>query len=838
MSEITGDVPRAHTVATGEAGQLSQEQIEHILSLLKPQLSSSTGNPSSSSAPSGKKSLTLTPEFDTWILDSGATNHMTNSSLSFITYQPISTHNKVKVADGNFVSIADQGHIKLSIKLTLKSVVHVPKIACNLLSIPKLTTESNCAVIFNSTHCLIQDLSSGEVIGSARMKEGLYYLEVAPLCDEKVQGMTCKRSSSLRSKIMLLHCRLGHPSFQYIKYLFPRLFWKISVSDLQCDSCQLAKNNHSTFIPKTYRPSRPFYLIHSDVWGPSKISTLTGKRWFVTFIDDHTRMCWLYLLKHKSEVSLVFQNFYHMISTQFQTQIAVLHTDNGTEFFNSDLNMFLTSKGIIHQSSCRDTPQQNGVAERKNRHLLEVTRALMFSSNIPKYLWGHALLTAAYLINRVPSKVLKFKTPLQVFQTSFPYSRITSDLPLKIFGCTCFVLTPPQFRSKLDPRSEKCIFVGYSPTQKGYKCFNPITKRLFVSMNVVFWENQPFYPKISLQGERLPISEGNFWEIDQTLPVILPNINFQLRNPGDNEETKILPRTECELQEKVAAEITNPGLQVYTRRKPIQVQRAPESASLPPSPPQSPGNEGPTPSAPSIPTIDLSDSPGITHSDLPIALRKGTRTCTRYPLSNYLSYAKLSTPHKTFVSRVSNLFVPKTIREALEDTNWSAAVNEEMRALISNGTWKIVTLPKGSDAEGIDQVKAKLAAEFEVKDLGILKYFLGMEFARSTNGLVVNQRKYILDLLRDTGLTGCKPAETPMEANEKLRQSTGEEVKDKERYQRLVGRLIYLTHTRPDIAFAVSVVNQFMHAPEPIHFEAVYRIIRYLKGSPGKGLFF
>ncbi|CAN1129341.1 Retrovirus-related Pol polyprotein from transposon TNT 1-94, partial [Linum perenne] len=397
--------------------------------------------------------------------------------------------------------------------LTLKSVLHVPKIACNLLSIPKLTTESNCAVIFNSTHCLIQDLSSGEVIGSARMKEGLYYLEVAPLCDEKVQGMTCKRSSSLRSKIMLLHSRLGHPSFQYLKYLFPRLFWKISVSDLQCDSCQLAKNNHSTFIPKTYRPSRPFYLIHSDVWGPSKISTLTGKRWFVTFIDDHTRMCWLYLLKHKSEVSLVFQNFYHMISTQFQTQIAVLRTDNGTEFFNSDLNMFLTSKGIIHQSSCRDTPQQNGVAERKNRHLLEVTRALMFSSNIPKYLWGHALLTAAYLINRVPSKVLKFKTPLQVFQTSFPYSRITSDLPLKIFGCTCFVLTPPQFHSKLDPRSEKCIFVGYSPTQKGYKCFNPITKRLFVSMNVVFWKISLSIPKFLFRGRDCLFQKETFGKL-------------------------------------------------------------------------------------------------------------------------------------------------------------------------------------------------------------------------------------------------------------------------------------------------------------------------------------
>ncbi|GMP41435.1 hypothetical protein CsSME_00011533 [Camellia sinensis var. sinensis] len=113
-----------------------------------------------------------------------------------------------------------------------------------------------------------------------------------------------------------------------------------------------------------------------------------------------------------------------------------------------------------------------------------------------------------------------------------------------------------------------------------------------------------------------------------------------------------------------------------------------------------------------------------------------------------------------------------------------------------------------------------------------------MEFARSKEGIFVNQRKYVLDLLGETGMLGCKMVETPIEPNLKLQAAKAEEVKEREQYQRLVGKLIYLSHTRPDIAFAVSMVSQFMHSPGAEHFEAVYKILRYLKGTPGRGLLF
>jgi len=139
----------------------------------------------------------------------------------------------------------------------------------------------------------------------------------------------------------------------------------------------------------------------------------------------------------------------------------------------------------------------------------------------------------------------------------------------------------------------------------------------------------------------------------------------------------------------------------------------------------------------------------------------------------------------------------------------------------------------GDDTVEMAGVKEKLAVDFEIKDLGSMRYLV----ARSKKGIVVSQQKYILDLLKETGMSGCRPADTPMDPNVKLWEKGSVPV-DTGRYQRLVGKLIYLSHTRPDIAFSVSVVSQFMHFPFEEHLEAVYRILRYLKGNPGKGLFF
>ncbi|GJZ75487.1 putative RNA-directed DNA polymerase [Tanacetum coccineum] len=144
----------------------------------------------------------------------------------------------------------------------------------------------------------------------------------------------------------------------------------------------------------------------------------------------------------------------------------------------------------------------------------------------------------------------------------------------------------------------------------------------------------------------------------------------------------------------------------------------------------------------------------------------------------------------------------------------------------------------GDDKEEITKLKKYLFTEFEMKDLGRLKYFLGIEVLRSKQGIFMCQKRYILDLLAETGIIDCKPANTPMIVNQKLYMEEKAELADKGRYQRMVGKLIYLSHTRPDIAYAMGVVSHFMHQPQKNHMKAVMRILRYLKGTTGHGVLF
>ncbi|KAL0536094.1 hypothetical protein IC582_025026 [Cucumis melo] len=310
-----------------------------------------------------------------------------------------------------------------------------------------------------------------------------------------------------------------------MQYLFLHLFSKLDVSFLSCDVCIRAKQHRVTFPSQPYKPTQPFTLIHSDVWGPSKVTTSSGKRWFVTFIDNHTRLTWVYLITDKFEVPSIFQNFYHTIKTQFHTKIAIFRSDNGREFQNHNFSEFLASKGIVHQTSCAYTPQQNGVAERKNRHLVEVARSLMLSTSLPSYLWGDAILTAAHLINRMPSRILHLQTPLDCLKESYPSTRHVSEVPLRVFGCTAYVHNFGPNQTKFTPQAQACVFVGYPLDQRGYKCFHPPSRKYFVTMDITFCENRPYFPVSHLQGEGVSEESNNTFEFVEPTPITVSDID-------------------------------------------------------------------------------------------------------------------------------------------------------------------------------------------------------------------------------------------------------------------------------------------------------------------------
>ncbi|CAL8991733.1 unnamed protein product, partial [Prunus brigantina] len=352
-----------------------------------------------------------------------------------------------------------------------------------------------------------------------------------------------------------------------------------------------------------------------------------------------------------------------MVLTQYNKQIQVLRSDNGKEYVNVVLQTFLTAHGIIHQTTCPYTPQQNGVAERKNRHLLNVVRALLLEAHTPLSYWGEALVSAAYLINRVPSRTVEFQTPHHLLTSLISAPHSPNLLP-HVFGCS-------------------------------------------------------------------------------------------------------------------------------------------------------------------------------------------------------------------FVCQLSSVRIPNSMQEALSDQNWQAAMEEELRSLKKNNTWKIVDLPAGKKPVGcrwiftvkyladgtIDRYKARLVAkgysqkygvdytetfapvakintvrvllslaanldwplhQFDVKNAFLhgelteevymdlppgYSYFLGIEVSRCKSGIFLSQRKYTLDLLQETGMSACQPVETPLEEGLKLGIDLNQVPADKGRYQRLVGRLMYLAHTRPDLAHVLGVVR-------------------------------
>jgi hypothetical protein len=963
---------RAHTTTVHTPQpQYSQAQVDHILKEYAQRLSQKDA--SCSLANTGNFGFALnTPNRDccesSWIIDSGSTDHMTHESSNFSSYNTHPSKRCVKTANGSSSAVSGVGSLPLTSSISLSTVLHVPHLSGKLLSISQITKELKCSVTFFDTHCVFQDLLTGTMIGLGRERDGLYYLDLNWHAKEDTgQVHQVVGSSTSEAQIWLWHRRLGHPSFRYLLKLFPSLFLKNNVSSFHCDSCLLAKHHRTSFHPSFNKSSVPFSIIHSDVWGPSRVTNRSNTKWFVSFIDDCTRVSWVYLLKEKSEVISIFQSFHQMILTQFNTRVQVLRSDNGGEYFKKELSAYFHAYGIIHQTSCVDTPQQNGVAERKNRHLLEVARSLMFAMNVPKSFWGDAVLTAAYLINRMPSKVLQFQTPLQSLSKTHSLPTLL-QIPPKVFGCVCYVHIHKQHRSKLDPRAQKCIFLGYSTTQKGYKCYHPPSTKILVSMDVTFLEDQAYFSggdlEHSLQGENLQ-SEEKSWNVLPTLE--LNSVPSSVPSSGPALDSR----------EQASLDQSNDQLVVPVTGNPEIV------SSLEPTTP-----------------VDSH----VDDSNMPIALRKSTRTCPsiyRYPISNYVSSHRLSPSCKAFANQLSSVSIPKNLQEALNNPRWKAAMVEEMEALQKNSTWKLVELPKdkktvgckwvftvkhkadgsierfkarlvakgytqtygidyqetfapvakintirvllslaanlewplqqfdvknaflhgdleeevymdfppgfstssesgkicrlrkslyglkqsprawfgrfthsmrrygyhqsqsdhtlflkhsnegkitalivyvddivvtGNDIMEMGKLKTYLAKEFEIKDLGNLRYFLGIEVARSKEGIFVSQRKYVLDLLVETGMLACKPIDTPIEQNHRLGEDVDDTPVDRERYQKLVGKLIYLSHTRPDIAFAVSVVSQFMHAPCEKHMEAVYRILRYLKSAPGKGL--
>jgi Reverse transcriptase (RNA-dependent DNA polymerase)/Integrase core domain/gag-polypeptide of LTR copia-type len=938
--------------------QMSQlnRQMHALLNAQTPQVGGSITGSTAMTNLSGNTLTFFTKSNSNIVVDSGATDHMFSSNR-MLNQTVDNDYSYVTVANGTKVPTNSKGKTKIFSK-DINAIV-VPELKANLLSVSKWTNECNCNVLFTPQKVIFQERTTGRTIGEGRQVNGLYVIT------SNFSGLVTTGS---KVDPKLWQKRLGHPS--------DKILYKLNRSLIHdsnnCDCCHFAKQHRLPFSEHLNKTNDIFDLVHSYTWGNAPVVSREGFRYFVTFIDDKSRTTWLYLLKSKREVISVFKEFYNMVRTQFNKAIKILRTDNGTEYTNHEFQNNLRELGIIHQTTCPRTPQQNGFAERKNRHLLEVTRSLLFSGNLPKLFWADAILASCYLINRLPSKILDYKSPLEIV-----YKRDINLSHLRCFGCICYLHV--QNSNKLDPRSKKCVFIGYSSLKKGYKVFDPSTNSVHFSRDVTFAENQVYY---SEQGEDYrhysdlspipyPCDADQAQNLDQLGPSFRPSdleranmpsslevhINSESHRESSAQETHNENDTEVDAAELGPLENTDANRErQMVRRSTRQAQKSSR----------------------------LNDF--ITYSTL-------------HPIQTQIHYKNISQKHYSFLTAMNDHTEPTNFFEAQTKKVWVDAMNDELGALAKNQTWELVQLPQGkqavgckwiyktkfnsdgsverykarlvargftqtygidyketfasvtkmntvrtvmsvavncdwplfqmdvknaflqgeleeevymelppglqvdneekivcrlkkaiyglkqsprtwygrlsntlfkggfkrsgadssmftqvtqrglvviliyvddlvitgSDLEGINDLKKHLKQEFDIKDLGILKYFLGIEVARSHKGLFLSQRKYVLDLLQETEKLGIKPANIPMEYGNKV-TTNKEPLDDVRLFQRLVGKLIYLTITRPDISYTVSYISQFMQSPLKGHMELVNQLLRYLKLAPGRGI--
>jgi hypothetical protein len=218
-----------------------------------------------------------------WVINFGATNHMTGASTLFNSYTPCSGKDKVHVADGSMVPITGRGSIMCTKTLSLSSVLHVPDFPINLLSVSSITKSVNCRGWFDPSHCAFQELGTGRILGTRTRHDGLYYLDAGS--DE----VAFASKMSPCQELLLLHRRLGHTSFVSMSRIYPSLFNACPRETLICVACEFSKHTRVPYPSLGLRSNKPFDVIHSDVWGPCEVHSISGHRLFVTFIDGFSR---------------------------------------------------------------------------------------------------------------------------------------------------------------------------------------------------------------------------------------------------------------------------------------------------------------------------------------------------------------------------------------------------------------------------------------------------------------------------------------------------------------------------------------------------------------------
>jgi len=402
-----------------------------------------------------------------WVLDSGATHHMTADKSLFEDLSPIRA--SIHIANGSEMIAMGEGDIILDLdvngtpnQVRLRKALYVPDMGqSGLVSVRCIQAAGGIISFGVPEQDVVSILHGKKLVGIARLENNAYVLQIP-----NREAKQAKIQSS-HATLIEWHRRLGHIGFDNVKRLVDKTSGMVingSRTNPVCVSCVAAKQTRKpNSSPATRTTTAPLQLIHSDVAGPMRTSSLGGARYFVLFIDDFSRFTAVFTLKHKSEVTDRFLEYQAWAENLHERRIKALRSDNGGEYTSHRFTDILKETGITHEKTAPYSPEQNGVSERANRTLVGRAKAMMLDNGLAENLWGEAIRTAVYLKNRTPtSGIAQGKTPIELW-TGNPVPDLSYLIP---FGTPAFRHIPKQRRTKWESHGEDCIVIGYEGTNQ------------------------------------------------------------------------------------------------------------------------------------------------------------------------------------------------------------------------------------------------------------------------------------------------------------------------------------------------------------------------------------
>ncbi|GAU33702.1 hypothetical protein TSUD_148530 [Trifolium subterraneum] len=727
-----------------------------------------------------------TSESMVWYFDTGCSNHMTGNKNILTDFNKC-LNTRIKLANGNFIAAEGMGNVVIQMsngkKAVIEKVLNVPGMKCNLMSVGQLL-EKGFKTVFEGETLKLFDSKQRLILKTSQSQNRTFKTQVKTIEDECLATSTEDKDSDL------WHIRYGHLNFKSMfmlnsKNMVLGLPSVIAPADT-CTTCLLGKHPRSSFKSNLpMRSSEVLNVVHSDICGPIDVLSTGGIKYFITFVDEYSRMIWLYHIKAKSEAFEVFKRFKPLVEKQSDKSIKVLRIDGGGEYTSKEFENYCKDQGIIHEVTSPYTPQHNGLAERRNRSILDTARSMVKQKGLPHRFWGEAVSTAVYILNRSPTNRLIDKVPEEV------WSKCKSSVThFKVFGSLSYKHVPDARKKKLDDKSEPMILVGYHRTG-AYRLYNPTSDKIEISRDVKVLENESWDWKHKSTSKKTCEVDLDVGTSDANAPVTFVDQHQENHNEEDassNDDNRShmslrthritqIPRRLADCDMVPDNVVDNEG-NICTKEqseamidelKSIEKNKTWDMCKLPSDKraidvkwvyklKQNPEGQV-IKHKPRLVAKGFLQKQGLDYNEVfsHVARHETIRLVTalacsrRWPMFHLdVKSAFLNGPleEDVYVKQPPGFELKGKEDKVLKLNKALYGLKQVPRTWNKRIDQFLVMQVTGSSPVEIENFKSQMKSEFEMTDLGKLTYFLGMELLETPKGVILHQAKHATEILK------------------------------------------------------------------------------------------